>query len=284
MHNSRTLRQSKSFTNVRAPLGTIALVIAAAIGVGGCGAGYTPTSAPPPTNLVSSNVNANGPYKVVLTSTSGNGTTNIYTDFTQTGTTLTGAGNTLVCPSTDSSQCEGGDASAISITPSGTISGANITMTISFPTTAGTETATMAGTATGTHLAGTYTDSLGGTGTWTASAVVTGLDGTYTGKFNSTSNPLLIAPTISMPLAEGRDFVLTATATMMNWPCISSVTLSGHAIGGAFSLSDTASEIHIIAVPTGNNFAFSYKFEPSAPSCAGDVGRGMVANQTPWDY
>jgi len=38
-------------------------------------------------------------------------------------------------------------------------------------------------------------------------------------------------------------------------------------------------------VPTGNSFTFSYKFEPTAPSCAGDFGRAVVTNQTqPWDY
>jgi len=38
-------------------------------------------------------------------------------------------------------------------------------------------------------------------------------------------------------------------------------------------------------VPTGNSFAVSYKFEPTAASCAGYFGRGMVTIiPSPFDY
>jgi hypothetical protein len=38
-------------------------------------------------------------------------------------------------------------------------------------------------------------------------------------------------------------------------------------------------------LPTGNSFNFSYKFEPTAASCAGDFGRGVLTiNRQPWDY
>jgi hypothetical protein len=38
-------------------------------------------------------------------------------------------------------------------------------------------------------------------------------------------------------------------------------------------------------LPPGNSFNFSYKFEPTAPSCAGDFGRGRVTIQSsPFDY
>jgi hypothetical protein len=38
-------------------------------------------------------------------------------------------------------------------------------------------------------------------------------------------------------------------------------------------------------LPTGNSFTFSYNFEPTAPSCAGDFGRGVVTiNSSPFDY
>jgi len=224
-----------------------------------------------------------GPYNLVLTSTNGHGTTNIYTRFTQTRTTFTGVGSTLACPSNDVSQCQGQDASDISITPSGTINGANVSIVISVPTTPVVDTVTMTGTATGTYLAGTYTDSLSDTGTWTASAAGL-LSGNYSGTFNSTSNPLAIAPTILMTLAQDTRFHLTGTAMIMSSPCISSLTLSGQAIGGAFSLTDAASKAHIIALPTNSGFTFSYNFAPTAPSCAGDFGLGMVTNQDPWGY
>jgi hypothetical protein len=262
----------------------------------GCGGG---SLAPPmtPTTPVAQNARVTGQYNLVLTSTNGQGTTNIYTDFTQTGTTFAGAANTLVCPSNDSSQCKGDDASAISIAPSGTVSAANVTIVISFPSAVGPDTVTMVGSATGTNLNGTYTDSLGGSGTWTASTAVHPLGPPpgvydYSGTFNSTSNPLLIAPTIFVELGQDArspaSSNVTGKATIMHSPCISSLTLSGQAIGDAFSLTDAASTASIIAVPTlpaGNDFTFSYKFEPTAPSCAGDSGRGVLTiSRQPWDY
>jgi len=244
----------------------------------GCGG----TNPPTPTPSIES-ASVTGPSNLVLTSTNGHGTTNIYTRFTQTGTTFTGAGNTLACPSNDVSQCQGQDASGISITLSGTVSGANVRIVISVPNTAVVDTVTATGTATGTSLAGTYTDSLGDAGSWTASAAGS-LSGNYSGTFNSTSNPLAIAPTILMTLAQDASLHLTGTAMIMGSPCIGSLALSGQAIGGAFSLTDAASKAHIIALPTDSGFTFSYNFDTTAPSCAGDFGRGIVTNQDPWGY
>lgn len=236
-------------------LGLALVVVAAALG-GGCGGGsnYSSTPSSPP---AAQEASLTGQYNLVLTSTNGHGTTNIYTDFTQTGTTFAGAANTLVCPSNDLSQCIGDDAPAISVTPSGTVSGASVTVTISFPSTAGADTITMVGTATGTDLAGTYTDSLGDAGTWTASTAIHPFGPppgvyNYNGTFNSTSNPLLITPTIFIELGRDASSNLAGTATIMTSPCISSLTLSVQAIGDAFSLTDAASKARIIAVPIGN--------------------------------
>jgi hypothetical protein len=246
----------------------------------GCGSVKTPT----PTAPVAQDANVIGQYDLVLTSTNGHGTTNIYTNFRQTGTTFAGAANTLVCPSNDLSQCFGNDAPVTSVTPSGTVSGLNVAMTIIFPNMAGADTISMVGTATGTNLAGTYTDSRGDHGTWTGTAA-NSLGASYSGTFNSTSNPLPVAPSISITLAQDASFNLSGTATVTNSPCISSLTLSGQAIGEAFSLTDAASKAVIIALPTGDNFTFSYNFDPTATSCAGDFGRGEVTtNQSPWDY
>jgi len=255
------------------------VLMSLAFAFAGCGSGSLATPATP----VAQNASVTGQHNLVLSSTNGRGTTNIYTNFTQTGTKFTGAPNTLVCPSNDLSQCEGGDASVISITPSGTVSGANVTMMISFPSTAGSDTVTMVGTATGINLAGSYTDSLGDAGNWVASAAGS-LGGNYDGTFNSTPNPLPIAPTILIALTQDASFHLSGTATILNSLCISSLTLSGQAIGEAFSLTDAANEAHIIALPTGNTFTFSYSFAPTAASCAGDFGRGVVTSKSPWDY
>jgi hypothetical protein len=272
-------------------LAAVALM-SVAVAFAGCGGG----SQAPPTTPAAQNARVSGQYNLVLTSTNGPGTTNIYTDFTQTGTAFTGAANTLVCPSNDPSQCKGGD-SVTSIIPSGTVSGANVTMVISFPSAAGADTVTMVGSATGTNLAGTYTDSLGDSGTWTASAAIHPFAPppsvhNYSGTFNSTSNPLLIVPTIAIQLGQDASSPgssnVTGTATIMHSSCISSLTLSGQAIGDAFSLTDAASKVSILALPalpSGNSFNFSYKFDPTAPRCAGDFGRGVLTiNSSPWDY
>jgi len=276
---------------------TLAAVVLAGLTAvfAGCGGG---TQAPLPTPLpITQSANIDGQYNLVLTSSNGQGTTNIYTDFTQTGTTFTGTANTLICPSNDLSQCKGGDAPVISITPSGTISGPNVTIVISFPSTAGADTVMMLGSAKGISFAGTYTDSLGDSGAWTASTAIHPFGPPpgvfdYSGTFNSTSNPLLIPPTILVELGQDASShaisSVTGVATIMNSPCISSLTLSGQAIGDAFTLTDAASKASIIALPTlppGNSFNFSYKFEPNAPSCAGDFGRGRVTIQSsPFDY
>jgi hypothetical protein len=274
---------------------TLAAVVIVSVGVAlaGCGVG----SQAPPTNPVPQNVSINGQYNLVLISTNAKGTTNIYTDFTQTGAILTGAANTLVCLSNDLSQCVGDDAPVIAIAPSGTVSGTNVKIVISFPTTTATDTVTMVGSAAGTSVAGTYTDSLGDSGTWTASTAIHPFGPppsvyNYSGTFNSTSNPLLIAPTIVIQLGQNASSAgssnVTGTATIMHSPCISSLTLSGLAIGDAFSLTDAASKASILALPTlpaGNSFTFSYKFEPTAPNCAGDFGRGVLTiNGSPFDY
>ena len=292
--NSSTLAGSGSLTKVSFDQRAIALVIIAVICVCGCGGGSVPSSTPPSPGIsVTQDAKVTGQYNLVLTSTRGPGTTNVYTEFGQTGTTFTGAANTLVCPSNDLAQCEGDDATAIPITLNGTVSGASVTMTISFSSAARADTVTMIGTATGANLAGNYTDTLGDAGTWTASTAIHPFGPPpsvydYSGTFNSTSNPLLIAPTILIELGQDASYNLTGKATIMNSPCISSLTLSGHAIGDALSLTDTASKARIIALPTvpaGNNFTFSYKFEPTAASCAGDSGRGvMTINPSPWDY
>ena len=263
-----------------------------AVALAGCGAGSQATLTPP-TTPVPQNVSIAGQYNLVLTSRNGQGTTNVYTDFTQTGTTFTGAASTLVCPSNDLSQCKGGDAPDIPIAPSGTVSGTDVTIAISLQSTTGADTITMVGSVTGTSLAGTYTDSLGDSGTWTASAAIYPVPSPpgvydYSGTFNSTLNPLLIGPTIFIELGQDASFNVTGKATIMNSPCISSLTLSGQAIGDAFSLADAASKASIIVLPTvppGNSLTFGYKFEPTAASCAGDFGRGVLTiNPQPWDY
>ncbi|HEY2819657.1 MAG TPA: hypothetical protein VGJ06_01345 [Candidatus Acidoferrum sp.] len=264
------------------------LAMASAMTLAGCGAGnasYAPPAVMPPATAVAPDASVSGQYNLTLTSMTGRGTTGIFTNFTQTGKTFAGAGTTLVCPSNDPSQCQGSDPSAAPIIPTGTASGQNVIITISFPTTAGADTVTMTGAAKGTTLAGAYTDALGDSGAWTASSAFSP-GGDYTGTFNSTANPMMIPANISMSLTQDVTFKLTGTATITHSPCISSLTLAGSPIGGAFTLKDTTNQASIVAIPNSNgiNVDFSYKFDPAAPHCAGDLGRGTFAYIDPWAY
>jgi hypothetical protein len=230
-----------------------------------------------------------GQYNLVLTSAGGHDTTSIYAYFTQTGTTFAGDANTLVCPSNDPSRCEYG-----SITLSGTVSGTDVTIVVSFPGQTGTTTVNMVGSATGTGaLNGNYTDNLGDAGTWTAiaaTAIFASADtvNDYTGTFNSTLSPLSIPPSISLELGlDASSHTLIGNASIMNSPCVTSLTLSGQAIGSAFRVTDAVNKVDIIALPnlSVDSFNFSYKLEATAASCPGDYGRGMLTiYSSPWDY
>ncbi len=282
MQNSGGCAPTQSVSNVRFGRTAVVLLTIALLTAWGCGSGYTPSLTP--TTPRAQNAFVSGQYNVVLTSTNGHGTTKIYTNFKQTGTAVkgafTGAANTLVCPSNDLSKCIG-NSPTISISLSGTVSGQNVTIVLLFPSTAGADTVTMVGTI--GPSSGTYTDSLGDAGSWTASPAGS-MGGNYSGTFNSTLNPLPIAPTILVTLGQDPNYNLTGTATLMNLPCISALTLAGPAIGGAFVLTDAANGASIIAVPDTNGLKFNYNFVPAAAKCAGDVGGGVLTIDDPWGY
>jgi hypothetical protein len=170
------------------------------------------------------------------------------------------------------------------------VNGVDVTITITFPGVAGEDTVTMVGAATGSgnDISGTYTDSLGDAGTFTAfqSGVFFGGSDTHNGTFNSTPHPLPIAPTILIKLTELFDlgFHVTGAATILNSPCVSSLTLTGEEVGDAIKLTDEAAKAHILIVPGSTNFMFSYNFDSDAPRCAGDFGLGMTTDPDPWGY
>lgn len=254
----------------------------------GCGGGGGYTSTPTPT--LPQNAVVTGQFNLGLTSTHGGGKTYIYTNFAPAGTTssgtisstFSGSPNTLVCPANDVSKCVGTDPAA-PITPSGTVDGQNLTITVSVPGSAGADTLTLVGTVSGTNISGTYTDTLGDTGTWIAAKTAT-FSGSFTGTFNSSSHPLTIAPSITLTITQDATFHLTATATVLNSPCVQSLTFTGQAIGQAFTLNDATNQAAIIALPSGDAYSFSYNFKSSSPACPGDTGMGQVSNLDPWGY
>lgn len=254
----------------------------------GCGGGYQQPSTPV-TTTTPQHASLTGRYDIFLTSANGNDPTSIFTNFTQTGTTFTGAADSVVCHKAVS-QCVGDDSPVVSITPTGSVSGLDVNITIAFPAASGTDTVTMIGTATGPghEIIGTYTDSLSDAGTFTAfpSGVFFGGSDTHHGTFNSTPNPLTIPPTIAFKLTELLDpaFHLAGTATIMNLPCISSLALTGEEVGDAIKVTDETAKAHILILPGSTNFIFSYSFGSDAPACTGDFGVGTTTDPPPWDY
>ena len=227
------------------------------------------------------NATVSGAYTVVATSTKSNAVTNVYVNVAmQSGTSLAGTSNTLVCLGNVVTNCIGNDPPASVVTFVGTVSGNSIQINLSYPDTQGTDTITLTGAVSGTSMSGTYTDSQGDAGTWTATQS-SALTGTLSGTINSILNPLTIPPTITVVIAEGQNSALTGTATLQNWTCFASLNLStGLAIGGAFTLSDTTKDVVLFAVPSGaTTFNIAYQVGSSASVCAGDHGTGTLTIQ-----
>ena len=265
---------------------------------GGSGSSNSPMGGSPPPSTpgtpAPADAQVTGPYNLVLTSsTNGHGTTNVYSNFVQRANQIQGSVTTLVCPGNDASACRGNDESA-PITPLGMVAGANVSLTITFPSGTGTDTLTLEGTEQGKNLTGTYTDSLGDSGTWTGASAIRLFVSeedvvSYSGTFNSTANPLMIAPTILLALGNEVKTHVSGSAMITNSPCIGALNLSGQQIGDALWLQDDTNKTVLVALPTdlqvADSFAFSYKFDASAASCAGDAGKGTFkANASPWDY
>jgi len=227
------------------------------------------------------NATVSGAYTVVATSTKSNAVTNVYVNVAmQSGTSLAGTSNTLVCLGNVVTNCIGNDPPASVVTFVGTVSGNGVQINLSYPDTQGTDTITLTGAVSGTSISGTYTDSQGDAGTWTATQS-SALAGTLSGTINSTLNPLTISPTLTVVTVEGQNSALTGTATVQNWTCFTSLNFStGLTIGGAFTLSDTTNDVVLVAVPSGaTTFNIAYQVGSSASVCAGDRGTGTLATQ-----
>ena len=227
------------------------------------------------------NATVSGAYTVVATSTKSNGVANVYVNVAmQSGTSLAGTANTLVCLGNVVTNCIGNDPPASAVTFVGTVSGNSVQINLSYPDTQGTDTLTLTGTVSGTSMSGTYTDSQGDAGTWTATQSRAPA-GTLSGTINSTLNPLTISPTLTVVTVEGQNAALTGTATVQNWTCFTSLNFStGLTIGGAFTLSDTSHDVVLLAVPSGaSTFNVAYQVGASAATCAGDRGTGTLTVQ-----
>jgi len=223
------------------------------------------------------NAVVSGPYSAAATSNKGNGVTNVYTNLSmQSSSSFSASAGTLVCPGNIPGNC----IANTSATLSGTVNGNSLQITLQFTNASGPDTVTLMGTISGTTLSGTYTDSQGDSGTWTAT-LSGSLTGTYSGSVNSTPNPLQTAPTISAQITEGQNSTLTGSAAVSNSPCYVSLDFSqGLAIGGAFTLTDTTKDVTLVGLPIASNtFSVYYQVGASAIACAGDFGTGTFTRQ-----
>ena len=222
-----------------------------------------------------------GPYSAVATSTVNGTTTNVYANLSmQNSSSFSASQNTLVCPGNLAANCTGDNPPTTAFTMTGTVNGNNVQITLQFSNVSGADTVTLTGTVSGTTLSGSYTDSQGDAGTWTA-ALAGSVAGSYNGSVNSTPNPQPLAPSISALITEGQNSALTGSATVTNSLCFVSLDFSqGTAIGGAFTVTDTTRDVSIIGVPAGSNtFNVSYQIGPTATACAGDFGAGTFSLQ-----
>jgi hypothetical protein len=227
------------------------------------------------------NATVSGSYAIVANSTKNNGATNVYVNIAmQSSASLAGTANTLVCQGNVVTNCVGNDPPVATDAFVGTVSGNNVQINLSYSNAQGNDTITLTGTVSGTSISGTYTDSQGDAGTWTATQSSSPA-GTLSGTINSTLNPLTIPVTMTMMTMEGQNSALTGTATLLNWTCFASLNLStGFEIGGAFTLSDSTHDFVITAVPSGTKtFNVAYQVGSSATACAGDHGTGTLTIQ-----
>src|ERR1700739_1772374 len=114
------------------------------------------------------NATVSGAYTIVATSTKSNAVANVYVNVAMTGTSLAGTSNTLVCLGNVVTNCIGNDPPASADTFVGTVSGNSVQIKLSYPDTQGTDTISLTGAVSGTSMSGTYTDSQGDAGAWTA--------------------------------------------------------------------------------------------------------------------
>jgi hypothetical protein len=167
-----------------------------------------------------------GPYSALATSTKTSAITNVYANLSMQGSSsFSGSQSTLVCPGNLAANCTGDNPPTVAYTLAGTVNGNNVQITLQFNNQSGPDTVTLTGTVSGTNLSGSYTDSQGDAGTWTAT-LSGSASGSYNGSVNSTPNPLPTAPTISALITEGQNSALTGSASVTNSLCFASLDFS----------------------------------------------------------
>ena len=247
----------------------------------GCGGGSGNTIMPPPQIQ-----DISGQWSFIATDTANNQTA-VFANFTsQGGGNFFATGmNTAVCDIA-TAQCQVAQ-NTPSITATVTSSG-QITVTVSnVVTTAGaTVTVNASGTVASSTMSGNWTASDGASGTFTGYKS-SSFTGSYTGSVNSTVAPSPIPIGVSVTIAQDSSYNLTADASLTNSACYTSLSFSGHTVGGIFYLTNTASSgvaansvvvVGIQSNPTTPN-VFQAGYQLLAGCDAGDQGTGTLTKQ-----
>jgi hypothetical protein len=217
-----------------------------------------------------------GKWTIHATSTQGQGTALALFDFTGAPGNLSSAA-AMICNLTPNVACIGSLIGNGTVTAQGTVQAngamtANITET---PTTSSPCVVAITGTLTGNAMTGSYNGCADG-GTFTGSNDPSST-GTYSGQLNSTANPTLIPTSFSANVNEAPDFTLTASATLTNSVCFSSLSFGSPsiAIGEAMFLQDTQHGVYVLAIPGVSPPNLAYVVSPTS-FCSSDKGQGSI--------
>jgi hypothetical protein len=256
----------------------IAMLIALVVAVSNSGCGGASSSPPPPV----APTDITGAWSIIVTDTANN-TTAVFANISSQGGGnffATGA-NTMTCDLT-TVQCQITDTPNLTIQ----ISQSNhVSLTMSNlidENTGTTDTISASGTvdSSGTQMSGSWI-SQGGVehGTWQATRNNTRFpvpDVPYVGSINSTISPSSIPVGLSLGFGfmSGGSGNLTASATFSNSPCFTSLSFSGHAVGGAFYMTDSTSSVVVYGIIQGTGFQLGYKILTGCDS--GDQGQGSL--------
>jgi hypothetical protein len=224
------------------------LVLVVALFLAACGGGSNGgggVSVPP-------NADISGQYPILLTTTQNTipSLSSIQTNFIkQSDGVFKGDPDTYFCP--------GGLLSCSGNTPlTAQVRLNSVSIAVSPPGISGQKTITLTGTVSGSTMSGTYKDTDGDAGTWTATHV-SPLTGTYIG--TATDDGVSTIPLgVALMLVQQSDFSLTGGASITNSPCITQLNFTtGKAVGGSFYVDNSL--IFMRGVPaSGNTYAFLF--------------------------
>jgi hypothetical protein len=258
----------------------IAMLIALVVAVSNSGCGGASSSPPPPV----APTDITGAWSIIVTDTANN-TTAVFANISSQGGGnffATGA-NTMTCDLT-TVQCQITDTPNLTIQ----ISQSNhVSLTMSNlidENTGTTDTISADGTVDSAYMSGSWI-SQGGVehGTWQGQRTFNFTD-LYSGTINSTLSPSPIPVGVSLSVTQDASYNLTASATFSNSPCFTSLSFSGHVVGGAFYMTDSTSSIVVYGIG-GSAFSvilsrplqFGYKILSGCDS--GDQGQGTLSTK-----